>query len=107
MIGTSILKRATLLEVLRFEAEEGVTKTLRITRLLRSLRSRRDSVEAGLEVDGVKMQGPKKLVIHLELLTSEQLVEYKDLAEEVVDWKSEPGFFFGGGQDLRSSLIGE
>ena len=82
--------KCPLLQVLKFEVHEVYNFT---DRLLNLLRSRRKFVEAGLEVEGGKMQALKKLVINFERITFSQLEECRELVEEVVDWKSEPDFW--------------
>lgn len=81
--------RCPLREVIMFEVGEDDSQH-DTTKLLKLLNARRENVEAELGVEGIKMQAPKKLVIPFESITSEQLEEYRELVEEVVDWGSEP-----------------
>lgn len=81
--------RCPLLETLRFDS----TRVKFITDpLLNLLRKRQENVEAGLEVDGVKMISLKRLVVHLPIVNKDQLVllEVQELVAEIVDLESVP-----------------
>lgn len=54
------------------------------------LRQRKEIVEAGMEVDGVKMIHLKTLVINTTGIKSETLDELKELVEEVIDVEEVP-----------------
>lgn len=58
--------------------------------LLTLLRARRENVESGLEVDNVRMEPLKKLVIPFKEYSAETLEECRELVGEVVDWDPEP-----------------
>jgi len=53
--------------------------------LLGLLRARKENVERGFEVENVKMEPLKKLVIPFNKLSAEALEECQELVEEVVD----------------------
>jgi len=61
--------------------------------LLALLRARKQNVESGLEVEGVRMEPLKKLIVPFENISSEALEECRGLVGEVVDWYSEPAIW--------------
>jgi len=61
--------------------------------LLSLLRARKKNVESRLEVDNVKMEPLKKLVIPFKEHSARALEKCRELVGEVVDWDLEPQFF--------------
>lgn len=56
-------------------------------------RCRKENVERGFEVQNVKIEPLKKLVIPLNKFSEEDLEECRELAGDVVDLESEPEFW--------------
>lgn len=57
------------------------------------LRARKENIKNRPEVDRIKMEPLKMLVIPFNKLFYEQLEELRELVGEVVDLKSEPRFW--------------
>ena len=57
-------------------------------------------------MDGVLMLNINKLVISFERISTEALVELRELVEEVFDWRLEPDRSLGG-YDLKIDFLGE
>jgi len=76
----------------------GQTEALRSYRaaepanFLYLLQRRNQNVEAGMEVNGIKMEHIKKLVIAFDKYTPQQLDELRELVEEVVEMTAENEF---------------
>lgn len=75
-----------LLKVLTFEGEEQ----LDLPNLESLLVTRRENVERGLEIEAVKMEPLRKLVIPSRMFTSKMLEKLRVLVDEVVDYDAEP-----------------
>jgi len=58
--------------------------------LLLALQARDKSRKAGLEIDGMKIEPLKRLVINFEGYKPEQLKQSRELVAGVVDWDEEP-----------------
>lgn len=56
--------------------------------LIDALRQRKDNVNAGMEIEGVKMIPLKRLVFPSKILSQSQLSELRDMVVEVVDLES-------------------
>lgn len=54
------------------------------------LQAGRNKIEAGLEVEGVRMETPKKLVVSFKERNSESLEQFSSLVETVIDMDLEP-----------------